>query len=70
MEHLPPTPVFLDLFWNRSKVQSCLAALAKKEVKKVEFLKKIEDEPKPEGERKSNLMDLFKKARAEIKNKD
>ena len=67
LKHLPPTPVFNDLFYNRQRIQACLVSLNKKEEKRNEFLDQLKpethpiSEPEPEGGRKSNLMELFKK---------
>lgn len=65
LKHLPPTPVFQDLFWNRQRIQACLVSLEKKQEKIQEPLVKIktEEQKVPEGERKSNLMEIFLKER-------
>lgn len=73
LKHLPPTPVFNDLFYNRQRIQACLISLKKKEEKRNEFLDRLKVEPEivvksePEGERKSNLMELFKQERQKIR---
>lgn len=71
LKHLPPTPVFQDLFFNRQRIISRLSSLKKKEEKRVEFIEKLkpivaEAEKKPESE-KYNLMDIFLKERQRVR---
>lgn len=65
LKHLPPMPVFRDLFWNRQRIQAGLLSLEKKEERINEPLEKIkvEEQKMPEGERKSNLMEMVLKER-------
>lgn len=72
LKHLPPTPVFMDLFWNRNKIQACIVSLKKKELKRKEPLANLTSEVESKAEepvRKSNLMDMVKKAQADIRQK-